>query len=51
MKELQILKEPQIYNETESTNEPLILKHDQISNETQITKKHKIMYKTINKQT
>ena len=33
MNKSQILKELQIFDETQSTNEPQILKHDQISNE------------------
>jgi hypothetical protein len=34
MNKAQILKEHQICNQTQITNEPRILKHDQICNET-----------------
>ena len=43
MNEPQILKESQIFNETQITNEPQILKQHKISKETQITNKLEIL--------
>ena len=43
MNEPQILKENQIFNETQIKNEPQILKEHKISKETQITNKPKIL--------